>query len=265
MKRRLKKTSKVSKLSKLSKLSKASKTSKARRGGGRNSKRRKIKYGGYDTYGYDMGRGRYREDGYREDGYREDGYRKDGYGNMSNLEGNKKSDSAENKKVEVEVNVVNKKEEDEEKTPELREVDVRDWYIGLSGDVPYLYEKTSGCENEANKMIASIEKIENKRTTVEKKRLYIDSIDREKITLHDNNNTERYILKKDAGCVRFKMKGKKKQVGPFIEPKAVKKIRNLFKSRNERIVFDRHWKNNSVKKIFKNAFKKSRKLFNIFK
>lgn len=259
MKRRLKKTSK------LSKLSKASKTSKARRGGGRNSKRRKIKYGGYDTYGYDnMDRGRYGY-GYGDYRYREDGYGEDRYGNMSNLEGNKKSDSAENKKVEVEVNVVNKKEEDEEKTPELREVDVRDWYIGLSGDVPYLYEKTSGCENEANKMIASIEKIENKRTTVEKKRLYIDSIDREKITLHDNNNTERYILKKDAGCVRFKMKGKKKQVGPFIEPKAVKKIRNLFKSRNERIVFDRHWKNNSVKKIFKNAFKKSRKLFNIFK
>ena len=61
------------------------------------------------------------------------------------------------------------------------------------------------------------------------------------------------------------MKGKKKQVGPFIEPKAVIKMRNILKSRNERIVLDRHWKNNSVKKIFKKAFKKSRKLFNIFK
>ena len=258
MKRKTKKTKKTKKTNKINKIN------KMKRIGGRNSKRQKIKWGGYDTYGYDDGdrdmfyygdrdrdRDRYRDrdrDRYKD----RDRYSSD----MPNLA---RTDKPQQREGKIEVD---KKEEEEEKTPELKEIKLKDWYIALSGDVPYLYKKNNRCENEENTMIASIEKKEKKRFTLDKKRLYIGSIDREKIILYDD--AEKYILQKETGCVKFKMKGKKKQVGPFIEPKAAIKMRNILKSRNERIVLDRHWKNNSVKKIFKNAFKKSRKLLNIF-
>ena len=254
MKRKTKKTKKTKKTNKINKIN------KIKRIGGRNSKRQKIKWGGYDTYGYDD-RDRdmiYYGDRYRDRDIDRDRDR-DRYGSdMSNLARTDKPEQGEGKKA-----VDEKAEEDEEeKTPKLKETDLMDWYIGLSGDVPYLYKKERGCENEEKRMIASVEKIEKKRFTLVKKRLYIGSIDREKMILYDD--TDKYILQKKNGCAKFKMKGKKKQVGPFIEPKAVNKLRKLFKSTNERVIFDRHWKNNSVKKIFKNAFKKSKKIFNIF-
>ena len=248
MKKKTKKTKKINKINKIKRI------------GGRNSKRRKIKWGGYDTYAYDDRDMMYYGDRdiYRDrDRYR-DRYR-DTYGSdMSNLARTDKSQQGEDKMVEGK----KAEEDEEEKTPKLKETELMDWYIGLSGDVPYLYKKERGCENEEKRMIASVEKIEKKRFTLVKKRLYIGSIDREKMILYDDR--EKYILQKKNGCAKFKMKGKKKQVGPYIEPKAVNKLRKLFKSTNERVIFDRHWKNNSVKKIFKNAFKKSKKIFNIF-